>query len=99
MEKLNLAFERARESIKFASLLMKLKEKPVALLQQRFFFMSKIMFKEKWAQYYFECLNRSKQCAYLSYFGLSAMESTIYLSFSFNNSIRLREPTDYVERI
>jgi len=99
MDKLNLAFERARESIKQATLLMKLKEKPVALLQQRFFFMSKIMFKEKWAEYYFECLNRSKQCAFLSYFGLSAMESNIYITFTFNNGIRLRDPSDYVERV
>lgn len=99
MEKVNFVFEKSKEAIKQLSFMMKIRENSIANLQERFLFMSKIMFKEKWAEYYFECLNRSKQCAYLSYFGLSAMESIIYLSFTFNNGIKLREPLDYVERV
>jgi hypothetical protein len=98
MEKVNYAMERGFQAISYTSLSNRLREKPIANLQQKYLFTSKIMFKEKWADYYFECLNRSKQLPYLSYFGLTSMDTVIYLTFSYNNNIKLRDGADYFER-
>ena len=99
MDRVNLAAEKSNEIVKQKTLSKKILEKPIASLQNRYLYTAKVMFKEKWADFYFECLNRSNQCAFLTYFGLTFMQTGIYLTFSYNNGIKLRDASDFHERI
>ena len=99
MEKVNLAAEKRRTSLDQTTLIKKIKDMPIAGLQQRYLYTSKVMFKEKWTDFFFECLNRTNKCAFITYFGLTSWETIIYLTFTYNNRIKLREANDFNERI